>query len=106
MNKRADIAITILVIGVFAICTFAILSFYFPSTNIKDEFRCVELVSEAALVLEEIEFYEKVGAENPIDMIDFGLNEERTKLEMTFVEKPIPLIKKEKTICRVESSLP
>ena len=33
-NKRADITITVLVIGVFALCSLALFSFYYSSTDV------------------------------------------------------------------------
>ena len=35
-NKRADISITLLVMGIFVLCTATILSFYFSSVIVRD----------------------------------------------------------------------
>jgi len=51
-NKRGDIPITILVIGVFAICAVAMLSFISSSIKIKDSFVGISKVEEANLKIE------------------------------------------------------
>ena len=38
MNKKGDITVTIFVIGVVALCFFALLSFYLSSGNTSDNF--------------------------------------------------------------------
>jgi hypothetical protein len=35
-NKRGDVTITVLVIGVFALCTLAMVSFYYASFEVRD----------------------------------------------------------------------
>jgi hypothetical protein len=55
MNKRGDIPITILVIGVFAVCTLAILSFIASSISLRNSFVGVDVVEN---VNNQIEFKE------------------------------------------------
>ncbi len=43
-NKRGDIPITILVIGVFAVCTLAVLSFIGSTISLRNSFIGIDLV--------------------------------------------------------------
>lgn len=61
MNKRGDIPITILVIGILAICLLAIFSFYSSDRNVKKDFAVVGAVEEIALMKEKIDLYERLG---------------------------------------------
>ena len=45
-NKRADITIVILVIGVVAVCFLAIFSFYSSDINLKKDFIGIEMIHE------------------------------------------------------------
>ena len=60
-NKKADVPVTILVIGVFALCTLAIFSFFVSSFKSQDSFKGVEVVEEANSLLEEYKFQEEAG---------------------------------------------
>ena len=60
-NRRADIPITILVIGVLAICTLAILSFFLSDRIVKNDFVVLEAVEEAKIMKEKISFYANTG---------------------------------------------
>jgi len=60
MNKRGDVPVTILVLGVVAVCIMAILSFYISLINVKEGFD-VGAVKEAALVKDQAELYEGLG---------------------------------------------
>lgn len=52
-NKRGDLPVTILVIGVFAVCTLALFSFMFISHQINKSFVGVELMEKANLEIEQ-----------------------------------------------------
>ena len=60
-NKKADIPITILVIGVLAICTLAILSFFLSDRIVKNKFVVLDAVEEAKIMKEKISFYNNTG---------------------------------------------
>ena len=60
-NKHGDIPITILVIGVLAICALAIISFYFSDRNVRNGFDSLELIEEISIEREKIIFYENAG---------------------------------------------
>jgi hypothetical protein len=47
MNKRGDLPVTILAIGVFVVCTLALLSFMYSSYKLNKSFSGVKLIEEA-----------------------------------------------------------
>lgn len=57
-NKKGDIPVTILVVGVVAICILAIVSFYISDRNAKKSFD-IEIVEKAAILGEKIQFYQE-----------------------------------------------
>lgn len=57
MNKRGDIPITILVIGILAICTLAIFSFYFSNRSVKSGFSSVGVIEKVLVTKEKISLY-------------------------------------------------
>ncbi len=67
-NKRGDIPITILVIGILAICILTIFSFYSSDRNVKDDFSSIGLIERVLVVKERISLYE-----------DFGFTQEEIK---------------------------
>ena len=71
-NRRGDIPVTILVIGVIGICALAIISFYISDRNVRDGFEALELIEEISLEAEKIILYEKleVDYEGIIDIKD------------------------------------
>ena len=59
MNKRADISIVILVIGIIAVCFLAILSFVKLNKNMNDNFLGIGLIETMNSVEEEFNFYDE-----------------------------------------------
>ena len=63
-NKKADIPITILVIGVFAICTLAILSFKFIDIKTtKGFYESIEAIEEMNSQIQKHYFYKNAGVD-------------------------------------------
>lgn len=60
-NKRGDIPITILVIGVLAVCGLVIFSFYSSSESVNEDFGTVSVVEKAVKEKEKISLYEGLG---------------------------------------------
>ena len=56
-NRRGDIPITLLVLGVFAICSLALLSFYLSGTSGGKIFLKVSIVEKINSFADEIKFY-------------------------------------------------
>lgn len=52
-NKRGDLPVTILVIGVFAVCTLALFSFMYISGKVNKSFTGVELMEKANSEIEQ-----------------------------------------------------
>lgn len=64
-NKKADIPVTILVIGVFAICTLAILSFKFMDIKTtKGFYESIEGIEEMNSQIQKYYFYKNAGIED------------------------------------------
>lgn len=61
MNRRADIPITILVLGVVAICGFVLLSFEVMKNKTEENFLGVDLIEEALSIEEEYYLYQNLG---------------------------------------------
>jgi hypothetical protein len=66
-NKRGDIPITILVVGVVLICTIALVSFISSSISVRKSFTGIAIVEQLDSQIEENAFYTSVspGAELP-----------------------------------------
>jgi hypothetical protein len=52
MNKRGDLPVTLLIIGVFVVCTLALLSFVYSSFRIQKSFVGVEIIEKANIQIE------------------------------------------------------
>lgn len=76
MNKRGDISITIFVIGVLAICTLAIFSFYFSDRGVKNSFNSIDVIEKVLITKEKISLYNE----------SFGFTQE--EIEEIFNIKP------------------
>ena len=62
-NRKGDIPITILVIGIVAVCGLAIFSFYISSDRFKGSFVGVQVIEKTNSFLDEMEFYKNMGKE-------------------------------------------
>lgn len=58
-NKRGDIPIVILVLGVVAICALALLSFLVSKSKTESEFQGVAALQKMNSEIEKFEFYKK-----------------------------------------------
>ncbi len=75
-NKKGDLPITILVIGIVAICVMAIFSFYFSDRRVKQDINDMGIVEEAAIMKEKILFYENLGFNEEEIKEEFGIKSE------------------------------
>ena len=64
MNKKADISITLLVIGVFAVCTLALISFFYSSVQLRNSFFGLDLVEKITADMDKITFSQKDQLKN------------------------------------------
>ncbi len=60
-NRKGDIPIIILVIGVIAICGLALLSFFSSSFNLEQSFTNVPIMEELNVKIAEYNFYKAKG---------------------------------------------
>jgi flagellar basal body-associated protein FliL len=60
-NKRADVAITILVIGVFAICALAIISFILYNQQTQTNFITTDTIENLSVTLNNFYLYVNLG---------------------------------------------
>ena len=63
-NKRGDIPIAILVVGVILICALAILSFLSSSFKLEKSFADVTIMEDLNVKIEEYTFYKNQGVSN------------------------------------------
>lgn len=101
-SKKAEMSIAILVIGVFVVCGFALLSFFISNVNVRDSFVGVGLI-------------EKINSQFEIFLVHRNLNEVdvrvnldgKTGLYQEKIDYPgILFWKKERLIFSVEYGLP
>lgn len=77
MNKRGDVTITILVIGVFLLGAFALLSFFMSDFRFSNSFSSISVMEKANLEIDEYLFYKNSGV--PMEKIYtfFEIKEDR-----------------------------
>jgi len=74
-NKNGDVPITILVIGVFAVCSMALFSFYISGISGKETFLRVGIIEQTNSIANEIKFYKSSEIEkNPEELMDIFKN--------------------------------
>lgn len=75
MNNRGDIPITILVIGIFVVCTLAIGSFFYSNYQINKSFTGIDLMEKANIEIEKNSLTEYYLDKNATYVSpEFGLN--------------------------------
>ncbi|MDP2673181.1 MAG: hypothetical protein Q8O84_05195 [Nanoarchaeota archaeon] len=72
INKRGDIPVTILVLGVLAVCSLAIFSFYISGKNSKGEFVNIKIIEKVGYFSEEIKFYNNLEKDSFQEMKVFN----------------------------------
>ena len=61
MNKKADLPVIVLVVGIVGICILTILSFVKVNTEIDDNFLGIGLIETMLSIEEELNFYSNEG---------------------------------------------
>jgi hypothetical protein len=74
MNKRGDVTVTMLVIGVFAVCTLALISFFQSSVEIRNSFVGLDLVEKMNADIESYGFSQKDNLKDLAETNKDGLN--------------------------------
>ena len=67
-NKKGDLPIVILVIGVFVVCTLTLLNFYFEGFKDNNFFEGVVLVEKVREFSEELKFYDRLKLEDSLEL--------------------------------------
>ncbi len=84
-NKKGDVPVTILVLGVFVVCSLALVSFYLASFKVENNFVGLELMDKMNYKIKEYNFYKLKGlskeqfAENVPFEENFFLGNENSK---------------------------
>lgn len=68
MNKRADITVTILVIGVFMVCTIALISFFQTNVKIGNSFVGLDLMEKMNKDIEASTYVKRLELKSPPEL--------------------------------------
>ena len=60
-NKKGDVPVMILVLGVFVICTLTLISLYISGDKFKGGFSSIDVLENATSIENQIRFYENIG---------------------------------------------
>lgn len=75
-NKKGDIPITLLVIGVFAICSLALLTFFIYDFRMSNSFVGIKVMEKMDAAIEEYYFYLNQGISKDVAQDYFSVKEE------------------------------
>jgi hypothetical protein len=78
-SKKGDLSVTILVVGIFAVCAFALLTFFISDFNISNSFVGVGVTNHVSSLMDQYLFYQNHGA--PLNKLNslFNVTEEYGK---------------------------
>jgi len=93
-NKKGDVAITILVIGVFVISTFAILSFVLSEFSYGNSFVGISVMQKVNAAIDEYNFYKNNGVSSEVIDSEFNFISENNIKYLYYEEKKINWIGK------------
>lgn len=102
LDKRGDVSITLLVIGVFAICTLAILSFIFYTKANQGNFANTETFESLYLKVENFYFYLNSGLSAEESANKIGAQIEGNKLILNAQQEESRLFAPAKKILSVQ----
>ncbi|MFA5953655.1 MAG: hypothetical protein WC812_03615 [Candidatus Pacearchaeota archaeon] len=89
ISKKASVPITILVIGIFALCTFALITFFVSQFKFNNSFLVVDDIRAMNIYVDQWEHYENLNLSNDqiLSKIDFSvLENEGYSFEISFNE--------------------
>lgn len=109
-NKRGDIPIVVLVLGVFFICMIVLGSFHFFKNRMTRTFIGTEVIERAVAIEDKYYFYKNTGKffENEIEEI-LGIERDEEGNKYVFIEKEMVygfLLTKEKVVSSVKYYIP
>lgn len=87
LNKKGNIPVTILVLGIFAICGFALLTFFISDFDVSNSFGGIGLLEKVNSHADEYVFYKNQGiSQERLDSY-FNLTTEGTNKVMELEER-------------------
>ena len=108
-NKKGDIPIVVLVLGVFFICMMILGSFYFFQNRMNRTFIGTDVIERAIVIEDKYYFYNNLGkfSEQEIEEI-LGIQRDEQGNKYVFIETKSPpgLFVKEKVVASVKYYLP
>lgn len=80
-NKKASVPVTILVIGVFALCAMALIAFFISEFNFSNSFAMVDDLRAINVFQDEWNFYKNQGKTDSqiLNFIEFPISSEEYK---------------------------
>ncbi len=103
-NKKADVPVTILVIGVIAVCALALLSFLSSSFKLEQSFTGVSAMEELNAKINEYHFYKNMGVSE--EQINQALNITEGCLEEYRISTSMLPWKKDEFLFSVKYTIP
>jgi len=102
MKRKANIPITILVIGIFVVCTLALLSFIIFKISVRESFIGVALIEKVNSQIEDYKVYDD------FNRVDTKLNDKGERVFYQEVKKSSGFLwwKNEKIVFSVETKVP
>lgn len=91
-SRKGDVPVMILVLGVFAICAIAILSFYSSATRSKGDIGGFAIMEEANSRVDEYYFYSKFPMKEQAIIEMLELEEDNKGLYVNFSHKDVTII--------------
>lgn len=79
-NKKGEIPVVVLVIGVFAVCSLALISFYVSDIHVKESFAGLDTMQEMNIKIENASFYD-------VSVKDFYLEKNVSEKKWFFLEE-------------------
>ena len=109
-NKKANLPVTILVIGIFALCGFALLTFFLSDFKIGNSFVGIDVVSKLNSLGDEYLFLKNAGVDEATLATMFDVKEEYGRKylsESKYSSSGIwPFAKKEELLFSVKLQVP
>ncbi|MBT4375995.1 hypothetical protein HOD29_01325 [archaeon] len=87
-NRKGAVSVVILVIGIFLVCSFALMTFFMSEFKVSNSFVGIELIKEVNLKIDEYNFYQNQGANMEKIKVHLNVSEEGGQ-DYFYLEKKI-----------------
>lgn len=77
-NKKGDLPVTILVIGVFAVCSLALITFFISDLKTVNSFGSIDLMENISVQINQYNYFLSQGTS--IDLLEQAFNVKEEKL--------------------------